>query len=148
MMKRQSGSQSLEFTMVLIPFLILILGFFELSRLLLVNIIFDSAVSAGVRDVRSLAGGLRSEQTFIKKIGQFPMLETDKLTVSPPLYGKTISDIANLASVSYADAKLGEYKITYEFSFVLLPGLSEKFTESVGNFTTLSRKVLVSYDNK
>ncbi len=148
MKHRQKGSQSLEFTMILIPFLILMLGFFEISRLLLINSLFESAVSAGAREVRSLPKGFRSEQAFANKIGQFPLIDVHNLSISTSLYGKTLQDIAHSTSVSRQEAKLAEYQITYKYTFTFLPSLSDTFSDSIGSLTTLKRRVLVSYDNK
>lgn len=148
MMRQQKGSQSIEFAMVLIPFLLLFIGFFEISRVLLVSAIFESAVSAGVREVRVLPQGLRAEQTFRDEIDQFPMLDVDNLTITATAYGVSLNDIANVVPVLKRDAILAEYQITYNYELVILPGLSDYFSDSIDDMTELNRRVLVSYDNK
>ena len=148
MLSRQKGAQSVEFAMLVIPFLILIIGFFEICRLLLVNIIFDVAVNAGVREAKTRPISPNSDLAFTESIAQFPLISKDKISLSSPLYAENFSDLVNNKSVSKSRAVLGEYKVSYSFSFALLPNLSTQFSESIGNMTTLKRKVLVSYDNK
>ncbi|MEZ9535198.1 hypothetical protein A165_21370 [Vibrio tasmaniensis ZS-17] len=149
MLSRQKGSQTVEFAMLVVPFLILIIGFFEICRLLLVNIILDVAVNAGVREAKTLPISPISDQVFAETIAKFPLIDKSKLVLDPsPLYAENFSDLVNEKPVSKSRAVLGEYKVSYSFSFALLPNLSTQFSESIGNMTTLKRKVLVSYDNK
>lgn len=149
MLSRQKGAQSVEFAMLVIPFLILIIGFFEICRLLLVNIIFDAAVNAGVREAKTRPISPISDQAFAETIAKFPLIDKSKLVLDrSPLYAENFSDLVNNKSVSKSRAMLGEYDVSYSFSFALLPNLSTQFSESIGNMTTLKRKVLVSYDNK
>ncbi|MEZ8235979.1 TadE/TadG family type IV pilus assembly protein [Vibrio splendidus] len=148
MLSRQKGAQSVEFAMLVIPFLILIIGFFEICRLLLVNIILDVAVNAGVREAKTRPISPISDQAFAETIAKFPLISKDKISLSSPLYAENFSDLVNEKPVSKSRAVLGEYKVSYSFSFALLPNLSTQFSESIGNMTTLKRKVLVSYDNK
>ncbi len=100
---------------------------FEISRVLLVSAIFESAVSAGVREVRVLPQGLRAEQTFRDEIDQFPMLDVDNLTITATAYGVSLNDIANVVPVLKRDAILAEYQISYNYELVILPGLSDYF---------------------
>ncbi|PTO93327.1 TadE/TadG family type IV pilus assembly protein [Vibrio splendidus] len=148
MLSRQKGAQSVEFAMLVVPFLILIIGFFEICRLLLVNIILDVAVNAGVREAKTRPISPISDQAFAETIAKFPLISKDKISLSSPLYAENFSDLVNEKPVSKSRAVLGEYKVSYSFSFALLPNLSTQFSESIGNMTTLKRKVLVSYDNK
>ena len=148
MLSRQKGAQSVEFAMLVIPFLILIIGFFEICRLLLVNIILNVAVNAGVREAKTRPISPISDQAFAETIAKFPLISKDKISLSSPLYAENFSDLVNEKPVSKSRAVLGEYKVSYSFSFALLPNLSTQFSESIGNMTTLKRKVLVSYDNK
>ncbi|KPL96547.1 TadE/TadG family type IV pilus assembly protein [Vibrio splendidus] len=148
MFSRQKGAQTVEFAMLVVPFLILIIGFFEICRLLLVNIILDVAVNAGVREAKTRPISPISDQAFAETIAKFPLISKDKISLSSPLYAENFSDLVNEKPVSKSRAVLGEYKVSYSFSFALLPNLSTQFSESIGNMTTLKRKVLVSYDNK
>lgn len=148
MLSRQKGAQSVEFAMLVIPFLILIIGFFEICRLLLVNIIFDVAVNAGVREAKTRPISPISDLAFTESIAQFPLISKDKISLSSPLYAENFSDLVNNKSVSKSRAVLGEYNVSYSFSFAFLPNLSTQFFESIGNMTKLKRKVLVSYDSK
>ncbi|NOJ06687.1 TadE/TadG family type IV pilus assembly protein [Vibrio splendidus] len=148
MLSRQKGAQTVEFAMLVVPFLILIIGFFEICRLLLVNIILDVAVNAGVREAKTRPISPISDQAFTETIAKFPLISKDKISLSSPLYAENFSDLVNEKPVSKSRAVLGEYKVSYSFSFALLPNLSTQFSESIGNMTTLKRKVLVSYDNK
>lgn len=148
MLSRQKGAQSVEFAMLVIPFLILIIGFFEICRLLLVNIIFDVAVNAGVREAKTRPISPISDLAFTESIAQFPLISKDKISLSSPLYAENFSDLVNNKSVSKSRAVLGEYNVSYSFSFAFLPNLSTQFSESIGNMTKLKRKVLVSYDSK
>ncbi|MDP2588689.1 MULTISPECIES: TadE/TadG family type IV pilus assembly protein [Vibrio] len=148
MLSRQKGAQTVEFAMLVVPFLILIIGFFEICRLLLVNIILDVAVNAGVREAKTRPISPISDQAFAETIAKFPLISKDKISLSSPLYAENFSDLVNEKPVSKSRAVLGEYKVSYSFSFALLPNLSTQFSESIGNMTTLKRKVLVSYDNK
>ncbi|WP_439146338.1 TadE/TadG family type IV pilus assembly protein [Vibrio sp.] len=148
MLSRQKGAQSVEFAMLVIPFLILIIGFFEICRLLLVNIIFDVAVNAGVREAKTRPISPISDLAFTETIAQFPLINKDKISLSSPLYAENFSDLVNNKSVSKSRAVLGEYNVSYSFSFAFLPNLSTQFSESIGNMTKLKRKVLVSYDSK
>lgn len=148
MLSRQKGAQSVEFAMLVIPFLILIIGFFEICRLLLVNIIFDVAVNAGVREAKTRPISPISDLAFTETIAQFPLISKDKISLSSPLYAENFSDLVNNKSVSKSRAVLGEYNVSYSFSFAFLPNLSTQFSESIGNMTKLKRKVLVSYDSK
>lgn len=148
MLSRQKGAQSVEFAMLVIPFLILIIGFFEICRLLLVNIIFDVAVNAGVREAKTRPISPISDLAFTESIAEFPLISKDKISLSSPLYAENFSDLVNNKSVSKSRAVLGEYNVSYSFSFAFLPNLSTQFSESIGNMTKLKRKVLVSYDSK
>lgn len=148
MLSRQKGAQSVEFAMLVIPFLILIIGFFEICRLLLVNIIFDVAVNAGVREAKTRPISPISDLAFTESIAEFPLISKDKISLSSPLYAENFSDLVNNKSVSKSRAVLGEYNVSYSFSFAFLPNLSTQFFESIGNMTKLKRKVLVSYDSK
>ncbi|MEZ9268171.1 TadE/TadG family type IV pilus assembly protein, partial [Vibrio splendidus] len=141
MLSRQKGAQSVEFAMLVIPFLILIIGFFEICRLLLVNIILDVAVNAGVREAKTRPISPISDQAFAETIAKFPLISKDKISLSSPLYAENFSDLVNEKPVSKSRAVLGEYKVSYSFSFALLPNLSTQFSESIGNMTTLKRKV-------
>ncbi|WP_261886623.1 TadE/TadG family type IV pilus assembly protein [Vibrio pomeroyi] len=149
MLSRQKGAQSVEFAMLVVPFLILIIGFFEICRLLLVNIILDVAVNAGVREAKTRPISPISDQAFAETIAKFPLIDKSKLVLDrSPLYAENFSDLVNNKSVSKSRAVLGEYDVSYSFSFALLPSLTAQLSEPIGNMTTLKRKVLVSYDNK
>lgn len=146
MLSRQKGANSVEFLMITLPFLLLILGVFEICRLLLVNIIFDVAVHAGAREVKIRPVGPISNQVFIDTIDKFPLLDRSKIKLSQPLYVENLPDLVNRKSAPISKAVLGEYTVSYAFSFALLPSLSTHFLERTGQMTTLERKVLVSYD--
>ena len=146
MLSRQKGANSVEFLMITLPFLLLILGFFEICRLLLVNIIFDVAVHAGAREVKTRPFGPISNQVFIDTIDSFPLIERSKIKLSQPLYVENLPDLVNRKAAPISKAVLGEYTVSYGFSFALLPSLSTRFLERTGQMTTLERRVLVSYD--
>lgn len=146
MISRQKGANSVEFLMITLPFLLLILGFFEICRLLLVNIIFDVAVNAGAREVKTRPIGPISNQVFIDTIDKFPLIDRSKIKLSQPLYVENLPDLVNEKAAPISKAVLGEYTVSYASSFALLPSLSTRFLERTGNITTLEKKVLVSYD--
>ncbi len=146
MLSRQKGANSVEFLMITLPFLLLIIGVFELCRLLLVNIIFDVAVHAGAREVKIRPFGPISNQVFIDTIDKFPLLDRSKIKLSQPLYVENLPDLVNRKAAPISKAVLGEYTVSYAFSFALLPSLSTQFLERSGKMTTLEKKVLVSYD--
>ncbi|KAB0480325.1 pilus assembly protein [Vibrio chagasii] len=146
MLSRQKGANSVEFLMITLPFLLLILGFFDICRLLLVNIIFDVAVNAGAREVKTRPVGPLSNQVFIDTIDKFPLIDRSKIKLSQPLYVENLPDLVNEKAAPISKAVLGEYTVSYASSFALLPSLSTRFLERTGNITTLEKKVLVSYD--
>ena len=146
MLSRQKGANSVEFLMITLPFLLLILGFFEICRLLLVNIIFDVAVHAGAREVKTRPVDPLSNQVFIDTIDKFPLIDRSKIKLSQPLYVENLPDLVNEKAAPISKAVLGEYTVSYASSFALLPSLSTRFLERTGNITTLEKKVLVSYD--
>ena len=146
MLSRQKGANSVEFLMITLPFLLLILGFFEVCRLLLVNIIFDVAVHAGAREVKTRPVGPISNQVFIDTIDKFPLIDRSKIKLSHPLYVENLPDLVNEKAAPISKAVLGEYTVSYASSFALLPSLSTHFSERTGNITTLEKKELVSYD--
>jgi len=142
-MKKQAGSQTLEFAMIALPFLILILAIFELTRFLWVNMVFDSAVNHALRVARVMEPSYIADQAFKAKIGEYPLIDSAKLEVTQPIYAKTISDLANTHYTSSSQAQLGQYTVTYSFAFLLVPKLSEYFVELV----SLERTVVVAYDS-
>ena len=146
MLSRQKGANSVEFLMITLPFLLLILGFFEICRLLLVNIIFDVAVHAGAREVNTRPVGPISNEVFIDTIDKFPLIDRSKIKLSQPLYVENLPNLVNEKAAPISKAVLGEYTVSYASSFALLPSLSTRFLERTGNITTLEKKVLVSYD--
>ncbi|CAH6834973.1 Pilus assembly protein [Vibrio chagasii] len=146
MLSRQKGTNSVEFLMITLPFLLLIIGVFEICRLLLVSIIFDVAVHAGAREVKIRPVGPIANQVFIDTIDKFPLLDRSKIKLSQPLYVENLPDLVNRKAAPISKAVLGEYTVSYAFSFALLPSLSTQFLERIGKMTTLEKKVLVSYD--
>lgn len=148
MLSRQKGANSVEFLMITLPFLLLIIGVFEICRLLLVSIIFDVAVHAGAREAKTRPFGPISNQVFIDTIDSFPLLDRSKIKLSQPLYVENLPDLVNRKAAPISKAVLGEYTVSYAFSFALLPSLSTRFFERTGKMTTLKQKVLVSYDGK
>ncbi|CAH6804883.1 Pilus assembly protein [Vibrio chagasii] len=146
MLSRQKGANSVEFLMITLPFLLLIIGVFEICRLLLVSIIFDVAVHAGAREVKIRPVGPIANQVFIDTIDKFPLLDRSKIKLSQPLYVENLPDLVNRKAAPISKAVLGEYTVSYAFSFALLPSLSTQFLERIGKMTTLEKKVLVSYD--
>jgi len=141
-MKRQQGSQTLEFTMVALPFVLLILAIFELTRFLWINMIFESAVNSAIREVRVLSPSYTTDQKFVARIAEFPLLRIEDVEVSQPRYAKTFAQLAQSSSVPASQAALGLYKVSYRFSFLVIPRLSDVFAE----VTTLKRTAVVSYD--
>ncbi len=94
------GAQTVEFAMLVVPFLILFIGFFEICRLLLVNIIFDVAVNAGVPGKTRPISPI-SDQAFAETIAKFPLIDKSKLVLDPsPLYAENFSDLVNEKPVS------------------------------------------------
>ncbi|KLN66727.1 MULTISPECIES: TadE/TadG family type IV pilus assembly protein [Vibrio] len=141
-MKRQQGSQTLEFAMIALPFVLLILAIFELTRFLWINMIFESAVNSAMREVRVLSPSYTADQKFAARIAEFPLLRSEDIEVSQPRYAKTFAQLAQKTSVSSSQAILGEYSVSYRFAFLVVPRLNEAFSEVM----TLKRTVVVSYD--
>ncbi|EGA65461.1 TadE family protein [Vibrio brasiliensis] len=142
-MKRQQGSQTVEFTLIAFPFVLLLLAVFELTRFLWLNMVFDSAVNHAMRLARSTKPSYSADQSVEAKLASFPLIDIENLTLSSPRYAKTISDLANYRSSSASEAKLAQYIVTYDFSFLLIPKLSAMWKESM----TLQRVMVVAYDN-
>ena len=72
-MKRQRGSQSLEFAMIALPFVLLLLATFELTRFLWVNMVFDSAVNQAMHSL----GHTSTSNVRVGKTICFDVEETD-----------------------------------------------------------------------
>ncbi|MDN3612286.1 TadE/TadG family type IV pilus assembly protein [Vibrio ostreicida] len=140
--KKQSGSQTVEFALVLVPLMILLLATFEFTRLMWVKIIFDSAVEAAVREVRVLPPSPMVDRRIQDRIAAFPLLKFSQIKVGEPRYADSIQSLANNKSIGSSGAIISHYQIVYQFSFVLIPRLSEQFSEHL----TLTRQVLVTYD--
>lgn len=142
-MKRQRGSQSLEFAMIALPFVLLLLATFELTRFLWVNMVFDSAVNQAMRVARVIPPAYAADQSVKEKIASFPLLEEEKIELSAPRYAASVSDLAHYRMASSSQAKLGQYIVKYHFSFLLVPKLSAVWQESM----TLQRVMVVAYDH-
>lgn len=141
-MKRQQGSQTVEFALVALPFILLLLAIFELTRLLWVNMAFESAVNKAMRTARVMAPSYTTDQMIRTEIASFPMIDQEHLALSVPRYAKSLSDLANYRQSSASEASLGQYIVTYDFSFLLVPQLSDQFPQA----TQFKRAVLVAYD--
>lgn len=141
-MKRQRGSQSLEFAMIVLPFVLLLLAVFELTRFLWLNMVFDSAVNQAMRVARVIPPASAADQSVKEKMASFPLLEEEKIELSAPRYAGSVSDLAYYHMTSASQAKLGQYTVKYHFSFFLVPRLSAVWQESM----TLQRVMVVAYD--
>ncbi|TFH93248.1 TadE/TadG family type IV pilus assembly protein [Vibrio ouci] len=142
-MKRQRGSQSLEFAMIALPFVLLLLVIFELTRFLWINMVFDSAVNQAMRVARVMPPTYAANQSVKAKIASYPLLEEEKVELSVPRYAGSVSDLAHYRMTSATQAKLGQYTVNYHFSFLLIPKLSAVWKESM----TLQRVMVVAYDH-
>ncbi|GEM75721.1 TadE/TadG family type IV pilus assembly protein [Vibrio sagamiensis] len=146
MLSNQKGAQSVEFAMIVLPFLLLSIGFFEICRLLLVHLLFDVAINAGARDVKTRLTSPVSEQVFIEAVAKFPLIEKNNITLLDTLYAKSFSDLLNNKQAPKNQAQLGEYNVHYAFSFALLPSLSIFLSKPADDKITFKKKVLVSYE--
>ncbi|MER2496683.1 TadE family protein [Vibrio neptunius] len=141
-MKRHSGSQTIEFAMVIVPLMIVLLATFEFVRLMWVTMIFESAVNAAVREIRTLPPSTMLDNQIRDRIASFPLLDLEKIDIDPPRYSDSVQSLALGIKVTPLSAVMTEYQIRYRFSFLLVPALSEKFP----SVASLSRTVLVSHD--
>ncbi len=141
-MKLQRGSQSLEFAMIALPFVLLFLAIFELTRFFWINMVFDSAVNQAMRVARVIPPVSTADQRIKEKIASYPLLEEEKVELSAPRYAGSVSDLAYYRMTSSSQAKLGQYTVKYHFSFLLIPRLSAVLQESM----TLQRVMVVAYD--
>jgi hypothetical protein len=142
-MKRQRGSQSLEFAMIALPFVLLLLAIFELTRFLWLNMVFDSAVNQAMRVARVIPLAYATDQSIKEKIASYPLLEEEKVELSAPRYAGSVSDLAQYRASYSSQAKLGQYTVKYHFSFLLVPKLSAAWQKSM----TLQRVMVVAYDH-
>lgn len=142
-MKRQAGNQTIEFTMIAFPFVLLMLALFELTRFLWVSMIFDSAVNHAMRVARSMEPSYSADRSIETKIASFPNIHLEQVSLSTPRYASNVNDLVNYRAVSASDAKLGQYTVSYDFSFLLMPHLTDAWKESL----TLQRVMVVAYDN-
>ncbi|NOH53535.1 pilus assembly protein [Vibrio coralliilyticus] len=140
--KKQSGSQTIEFAMVIVPLLIVFLAVFELTRFLWTGFILDSAVASSAREVRVLTASSDVLNKMKNVIAGFPLLKSESITVTATKYADSVESLANNNMTSVSNAVLAEYQISYQFSFVVVPYLAEQFP----SVSELKRTVLVSYD--
>lgn len=141
-MKRHSGSQTIEFAMVIVPLMIVLLAAFEFARLMWVTMIFESAVNAAVRDVRTLPPSTTLDGQIRARIASFPLLDLEKIDIDPPRYSDSVQSLELGRTTTSLTAVMAEYHIRYRFTFLLVPALSETFP----SVASLSRTVLVSHD--
>ena len=142
MFRRNKGSQTIEFALIILPLMILVLVGFELVRLMWVTMVFESAVSSAIRDARTMIPSPTVAEKMREHIAQFPLLSLDNIQVDAPSYADSVASLASGQLVSSPQAMLAQYRINYQFQFLLAP----KFSESLPSVTNLNRTVLVSYD--
>ncbi|NOH71553.1 pilus assembly protein [Vibrio pectenicida] len=141
-LRRQSGSQTIEFAMVILPLMMVFLVGFEVVRLMWVTMIFESAVSSAMRNARTMTPSSFVEEQISDQIAKFPLLTAGNIQIDIPRYADSVASLASGDLISSHQATIAEYKIRYHFHFLLAPRLSEAFP----SMTTLSRTVMVSYD--
>ncbi|GLT19114.1 hypothetical protein GCM10007938_28960 [Vibrio zhanjiangensis] len=140
--RSQSGSQTIEFAMVILPLMMVVLVVFEVVRLMWVTMVFESAVMSAVRSVRTMVPSAIVEEQIRTHIAEFPLLTLENIQVDTPRYADSVASLASQQWVSAQYAVVAEYHIHYQFRFLL----AAKLTQAFPALTTLSRTVMVSYD--
>lgn len=147
MIKSQQGSQTVEFAFLCLPFIILLFAFIEVSRFLLTNTLFEIAVTTAARDIRTSTQGIASENLFVQRVGEFPLLKASKLDVAAD-YAIDIKELTKKNYTVPAFVKGSEitpvavFTSSYQFQFLLIPALTGSITEMV----TFTKTVLVTYE--
>ncbi|KGA48793.1 putative tight adherance operon protein [Yersinia frederiksenii] len=145
--KSDSGAISLEFALLIGPFLLLVFLFLEICRVIFISAALDLAVAESGREASfDSRASINYRTSFIHSLENnsqlWPWLgNSDAITIEDVLYCRTVEElVANncLASTPASGAKLAVYSIKYQYS----PVLAQLFFLSSFKDSLLSRKVV------
>ncbi|MDA5483270.1 TadE/TadG family type IV pilus assembly protein [Yersinia intermedia] len=145
--RSDSGATSLEFALLIGPFLLLIFLFLEICRVIFISAALDLAVAESGReasfDSRSSVNYRTSFIHSLEKNSQlWPWLgSSDAIIIGDVLYCRTVDELVASncrASTAASGAKLAIYSIKYQYN----PVLTQLFFLSSFKDSLLSRKVV------
>ncbi|AQS37434.1 TadE-like protein [Shewanella psychrophila] len=145
MRSRQEGSQTLEFTLTLIPFFILLLMVVELCRFMLTANLLDAALSTAARQVVKV----NDKQDILLLLRQeieaqdWPLFESGRMKLEGRYFKDFEALVLNEFDSDYNSQMYGEYRLTYAYQMLFIEGMGDG--SAINKF---ERTVLVAHENR
>lgn len=142
---RQEGSQTLEFTLTLIPFFILLLMVVELCRFMLTANLLDAALSTAARQVVKV----NDKQDILLLLRQeieaqdWPLFESGRMKLEGRYFKDFEALVLNEFDSDYNSQMYGEYRLTYAYQMLFIEGMGDG--SAINKF---ERTVLVAHENR
>lgn len=142
---KQEGSQTLEFTLTLIPFFILLLLVVELCRFMLTANLLDAALSTAARQVVRLNDKQDVLQLLRQEIDaqDWPLFDNGRMKLEGRYYEDLEALVLDQYDSDYKDQMYGEYRLTYTYQMLFIEGMVDG--SAINKF---ERTVLVAHERR
>ncbi|BAJ01077.1 TadE/TadG family type IV pilus assembly protein [Shewanella violacea] len=145
MKSKQEGSQTLEFTLTMLPFFILLLLVVELCRFMLTANLLDAALSTAARQVVRMNAKQDILQLLRQEIDEqdWPLFNNGKMQLEGRYYEDLEALVLNQYDSDYRGQMYGEYRLTYDYQMLFIEGMGD-----ASGINKFERTVLVAHERR
>lgn len=142
---RQEGSQTLEFTLTVIPFFVLLLLVVELCRFMLTANLLDAALSTAARKVVRVTAKQDILQLLRQEIDtqHWPLFDHGRMQLEGRYYTDLEALVQDEYDPDYTDQMYGEYRLTYAYQMLFIEGMGDDSA-----IVKFERSVLVAHERR
>lgn len=126
----QQGSVSIEFTVTILPFFVLLLALIEISRFMMVSNVIDVALASATRQlvVTNAGEDLTSKLQLTLSEQHLPLLDSSKIAIEARYYD-SLKDLADgLDLEDFQDQHFAEFTLIYPYQALFISGRIDSFS--------------------